>query len=506
MAHAIRRGPCVWTNYHGTASCQLSDRIELWNDDAPDGRTLLRDAAVLIQSVLRDAKAKGVTVRAVGSAWSPAPIALSPDGWQLETSRMNRTFRLAAGDLVPAHAADAGHMMLAQCGTLIDEINDRAEKDLGRSLRTTGASNGQTVAGAFATGTHGSVLDAGGIQDHLRAIQVVTPSNVWWIEPSEGFLSDAFVAACGAKPLRDDDAFSAAQVSVGSIGFVAAVVIETAPRYLVEVLQAKRVVGHDAIMMLCEGRFREFSAQFGRDEEPYFVQVIVNPYRPEKGKGLIKMMYRREWRPDYPHAGPAALGASYDTLSLLGDLIERFPFLRGWLLQRVMELSYPDGPKPVEPLPIGTWGEMTETHTPLGSLFNGSVTIARDDLSRAFRTIVDAYASGGGGNSVTVRFMQRAQGLLAPARFAHNAVIDFDGVRSSKSTESYRRVTAALDEAQIPFGRHWAKTNLLDAARVRADYGDALTRWLAAQARIMPDGGDRLLFYNPELAHLGLIA
>jgi len=504
MARAVRRGAQQWENYHGTASCRLADRIELWNDATVTGRETLSAAAHLIQHLLRQAKDKGVTVRAVGSGWSPAPIALSPEGWQLEMPRLNRTFRMATRDVQAG--VDPAALLLAQGGTLIDEINDRVERDLKRSMKTTGASNGQTIAGAIATGTHGSVVTAGGTQDHVRAVQIVTPSDIWWVEPAGGFLSDAFIAESGAKALRDDDAFEAARLSVGSLGVVTAVVLETVPRYLVEVYQAKRIVAAGEIDMLAAGDFRGFSKLIGRDEEPYFVQVIVNPYNPEKGKALVKLLYRREWRDDYPKPGPVPLGASYDTLTLLGDLLERFSFLRGWLLQRVMELAYPDAPKPGEPLPIGTWGEMTETHTPLGSLFNGSVTVAREELGSVFGTILEAYRAGGGGNSVTIRFMERATGLLAPARFDHNAVIDFDGVRSAASLDSYHKVVAALDAKGIAFGRHWAKTNSLDTARVREDYGDKLDRFLAAQARIMPDPADRALFRNPELMHLGLIA
>ena len=106
---------------------------------------------------------------------------------------------------------------------------------------------------------------------------------------------------------------------------------------------------------------------------------------------------------------------------------------------------------------------------------------------------------------VTCRFMDRAAGLLAPARFEHNAVIDFDGPRSRSSHRSYQRVTAALDAAGINFTRHWAKTNDLTAARVRRDYGADLDRWLAAQHRLMPDPADRAIFRNDELVRLGLI-
>lgn len=505
MAHFVSRGKQLWINYHGTAQCTVADRIELFNGSAISGRDVIREAAEVIKTLLRLAKVEGRAVRPIGSGWSPAPITLADDGWLIETARLNRGFRVARADLAPGAAVDPAALVLCQAGMTVDELNDRIEREMGRSLRTTGASNGQTIAGACATGTHGSVLDAGGIQDHVRAMQIVTPSGIHWIEPERPLFSDDFIRATGAEPLRSDAVFAAALVNVGALGFVSAIVLETVPRYLVRVIQKKRVVSRAEIAMLARGEFRAFARETAIDEDPYFVQLIVNPYSPDRGKALLKLLYKRPYQPDYTRHPPALLGAGYDALTLAGRIMEYFPLARGRVLQKLMEWSYASGPdESAEPV-LGTWGESTETHTPLGHLFNGSVTIPREELARAWDVIIRAFVKGGGGTVVTCRFMQRAAGLLAPARFAHNAVIDFDGPRSARSLHSYKRVTAALDAAGIPFARHWAKTNGLDAARVRADYGAAYDRWRAAQHMLMPDAQDRAVFHNAELARLGLI-
>src|SRR3546814_9904777 len=117
----------------------------------------------------------------------------------------------------------------------------------------------------------------------------------------------------------------------------------------------------------------------------------------------------------------------------------------------------------------GSWGEGLDTHRRMADLFNASVTIDRADLARAFERICAVYARYGGSTVVTVRFMERAQGLLAPARFTHNAVIDFDGPRSRRTADAYARVVECLDAEGIAFTRHWAKSCHLDAARVAAD-------------------------------------
>ena len=38
MAHVVSRGPQLWRNYHGTATCSLEDRMEIFNGAAITGR------------------------------------------------------------------------------------------------------------------------------------------------------------------------------------------------------------------------------------------------------------------------------------------------------------------------------------------------------------------------------------------------------------------------------------------------------------------------------------
>ncbi len=170
----------AWQNYHKTGTSKLLARYALRSGDGGTGREDLRQAADAVQAWLRQAKRH---VRAVGGAWSLSNIQLVQNGWMLNTRRFNRCFRLAAGDFANPATIDPGAFMLLEGGVLVDEVNDKLQ-EMGRSLSTSGASNGQTMPGACATATHGSVLTAGGIQQHVRAVQVVTPEGTWWIEPA----------------------------------------------------------------------------------------------------------------------------------------------------------------------------------------------------------------------------------------------------------------------------------------------------------------------------------
>lgn len=490
-----------WVNYHGTGSCERATRFALRSGDAARGRDELAAAARAVQGWLAEAQAAGKRVRPLGAGWSPSNVNIASDAWLLHTRRFNRCFRIGPDDVRPG--IDASALMLVEAGALVDEVSDKLEEQ-GRSLWTSGAGNGQTFAGACATGTHGSMVRHGGIQDHIRAVQIVTPGGIHWVEPASGVMADDFITAAGATALRDDAVFAAAQLPVGALGIVTALVVDSVPKYLVRPIQNLRRVDRAALDWLAAGDFRRFSAAYALDRDPDFVQMIVNPYKPFKRPAMLRFLYAEPWRDDYARATPAELGAGHDALSLLGRLLDDYPWARGALLQFAMKLGYAAGPDVDDPPVFGSWGEGLDTHRPLADLFNASVTIDRADLAHAFELICAVYARHGGSTVVTVRFMERAQGLLAPARFPHNAVIDFDGPRSDRTAEAYARVVELLDAEGVAFTRHWAKSCNLDGARVASDYGEDYRRWIAARDRLIPDPVHRELFRSEVLDGLGL--
>ena len=504
MAKVIRLGAQMWSNYHGTAACNLKERIELENGDEPDGRAYLKSVAETVLALLKDAKQYNIPVRPIGAGWSPAPINVVEDGWLVETMRLNRTFKLNADAVHPDCDIAPEALLLVQCGATVDEVYESAEQ-LGRSLRTGGASNGQSFAGACATGTHGSVWKSGGIQDHVRAIQLVTPERILWVAPSTSVLSDQFVKQTGSEILRDDRAFAAAQVHVGALGFITALLIETDPIFMVQNIQKAAKIKREHIDWLSGGAFKKFSREFGLNEEPYFQQVILNPFDPFDKRALLRFLYKRPFDQSIKPPPPPQMGAGYDALTLLGKVMANTDLFKAEILQLAMEKGYPSDRDVGDPPAIATWGNTTEEHNPIADLFNGSVTLERSRLSEVFDLIIESFRKGGGGTVVTLRFVHKAQGLLAPARWEDNVVIDFDGPNVESSHEGYKKVVEALDDARVPFTRHWGKTNNLDERRVKQDYEMHYANWRAAQAEIMPNELDRQVFANAELVKLGLV-
>ena len=495
--------PGEWKNYHETGTSQARARFTLRSGDGGRGREELCEASSELQKWLNMAKAQNIPVRPVGGAWSPSNIQIVQDGWMLHTRRFNRCFRLAAADFERPESTQPEDFILLDAGVQIDEINDKLE-EMKRSLVTTGASNGQTIAGACATGTHGSVINAGGIQQHVRAIQIVTPGGVHWIEPKAGLMSAGFVEDTGSTLMRDEDAFAAALIAVGSLGIVTAMVLETVPIYLVRPYMKLIDFGREDLQLLQDGQFRQFSEKFGVPGlDPYFVMVITNPHRPFAHKATVKFLYKFPYRDTYERQTPAELGAGYDAQTMITWILRNFPWARGWILQTIMRLGIGKG---VTGEVYGTWGETTEMHKPIAKGFTAAMFSDRSQLVRTFEALCQAFSGRGGSTAVTLRFLKGGPGLLSPARWPDTVAIDCDGPDSDTTEAAYLGMLDEFEAAQIPFALHWGKFGNLTAARVEQDYGNDLVRWKAVQARLLPTPEDRRLFRSVELDRLGLTA
>lgn len=505
MPHVTRKGPGKWTNYHETVSIWAQDQFELANgaNESPDPAVYFSQAASLIKALLAQAIAKAHDLRPVGGHWSFSELNRG-DGAILETRSSGRMFRVDRDDLHPECTADPSTLVFASGGTIIGELNAWLERN-GLSLKTSGASNGQTIAGAIATGTHGSVHGFGGFQNHVRAIHlVVSPTHSVWIEPtSSPTLTDAVAARFADNVIRDDALFGAAVVHLGGLGFVNAVVLEVAPIFMLEVVQRKMAIDMDWLHELERGEFRAVAARLGYDEEPYFHQIIVNPFAPFRKKALHRLLFKRPYRA-MPSLDFVDFGRLVDPMALLSELFEKFPLLRGPAIGAMMEMLYDDIPEdPASPL-LQTWGQTTPPHKNVGKLFSASFSISRQTLSVALDVMAKAFGQAGGGDVVfTLRFVGTSQGSLAFTRFPENVVIDLDGFRSDASRRAAHAVANALSNAGIPHGHHWGKMGMITPARVDLDYGADAASWRASRDILLP-AEMRTIFASAALRQWGL--
>ncbi|MCU1613985.1 MAG: Oxidoreductase [Frankiales bacterium] len=150
-----------------------------------------------IAAAVRTAAGAGRRVKPVGSGHSFTAIG-RPEDVQMVLDRH--------ADLVDV---DAGGLVTVQAGMPLHRLNTGLAAR-GWALTNLGDVDRQTVAGALATGTHGTGARFGGLATQLRGMELV--------------LADGTVLRC--SPDEHPDVFAAARVSLGALGVVSTVTLQ----------------------------------------------------------------------------------------------------------------------------------------------------------------------------------------------------------------------------------------------------------------------------------------
>jgi FAD-linked oxidoreductase len=155
-----------------------------------------------VAQVLTAAAADGRRVRPIGSGHSFSGIGLADDV-QVVCDRLSGIRELGDDGLVTVGAGTTLHRLGL-------ELLRR-----GWALTNLGDIDRQTVAGALATGTHGTGAHFGGLATQVRGLELVLPSGE--------------VLACDAD--RHPEVFAAARVGLGALGVVTAVTLQAVPAF-----------------------------------------------------------------------------------------------------------------------------------------------------------------------------------------------------------------------------------------------------------------------------------
>jgi hypothetical protein len=504
-----RTGQVRLQNVHGTVTFTPDSLVRI--EPGPDPRTRYTDTIRDVSAVLGQALAAGKRLRCLGRRWSVSPVATT-DGWLLDLSDTTSARWLASDDLMPDLAAgrDVAHL-LASGGASIRWINWTIHR-AGWSLQTTGASNGQAVAGAIATGTHGSSIHVGALHDTVAAIHVVvSPTEHWWVERKDHpTASPDFVARFGAKLVRDDELFSALQTSLGSLGIVVGVLFRCVRNFWLDLrryslsdagLPAGRISLAQLFDHLAAWRFDTLVGQpLARIRH---FDVVLNPYIPEKQCYLSAYVTA-----DQPPVGtPAEVTGEYrgtewtpDILQFVGGLAGGLPGGPAVATEIGLKTEYA---KPVTNTPRVWGGWFTGQDIPHGSLAC-SFGVSSDQLPLALNTILQVVRTRGKVPCVVAtRFVPRSPAWLGMNRFERTCMIDFDGVNVPGMAELLVEASGAFGAAGVPFTLHWGKwIESLTREHVERVYGDSVARWRAARARLLPDTRLAHTFSNEVLADI----
>jgi FAD/FMN-containing dehydrogenase len=492
-------GQHYWQNYHRNLTEGVTHIVDVWNPD-PSASTLEGYNATTrgLQEAIGYALHNHLELRAVGGRWSWAPVAVT-DGVLLNTRPLNYRFRI--GPQFRASQQDPRTLLFVQCGTSIADLNTYL-KARQLSLKTSGASNGQTIAGALSTGTHGAAIDVGAVPDYVVGLHLVcspTGKTVWLERKSDPVTTDGFADKLGATRTADDDLFNAALVSFGSFGIIHGVLIEVSPLYY---LQAWRKVMPRADLKKAMERLEFAGVQLPRQDRPFHFQVVLNPY--DKANAYVTVMYRYPSpQSDCQPSKPAGkIGPGENALEIIGAITDAAPDIVPATVSTVIKAEYGEYAGV-----CGTHGEIFGDTTTQGRTFSTAMGIPLANVTQAVEVAEQAVHDHEAPALVALRYVKSSRGTLAfTSHGERTCVLEMDGPWSARTQAACEQAWKKLTDDGIPYTFHWGKVNNLDDQRVRSMYGDRVKNWLAARRALL--GSDRLLlervFANRFLRQLDL--
>lgn len=499
----VATGQKSWENRHLTFKEDIDDLYDIWNDENPDLLAVYNSTTEGIQELLKQAIADGKSLRSLGGGWSFTKIATANNGRMVNTKNLCALFNISAGQVHGNYAGESNKLLFSQCGNSVLQLN-KYLKTKGRSLKTTGASNGQTIAGALSTGTHGSAIDFGSIPEYVVALHIIlSPTRHVWLERSSyPVMADAFPQRLNAELLRDDDLFNAALVGFGSMGFIHGVLLETESLYLLECHRQALPVDAKFLALMDTLDFNTYPSLPHGHERPFHFQVLINPYEKD-GNAYVTTMYKRPYRADYnpPQVNSAGIGPGDDAPAFLGLLSESAAVMVPLLVNKLIGSTY----KPYKDV-FGISGEIFSNTDTRGKVLSASIGIAMADTSKVFEVMNQINKDHGPFAGVfAFRYVKSTKATLGFTRFSPiTCVIELDGVMSNASYQLYDKLWDLLELKGIPFTFHWGKICTITPARMAYMYGSKIDQWKAARNTLLPDPAVRKAFTNPQIEAWGL--
>ncbi len=460
-----------WDTLHrnGPFSLKLLQVTELEGKaNMPSSVDRYNDAAQEIQRLIKEAHTNGHGFRPFGSRWSMSNIAHHRDRMHFN-SFMNIDLTVLPSDVQANSDYDPSNLFFFQCGNTIKEIS-LALGAHGKSLKTSGASNGQTIAGCISTGVHGSALDVGSVQDYVVGLNLIIGPNdadiIYLERKTKPALSDAFTQKIKARVIRDDALFNAVLVGLGSFGFVHGVLIEAEDRFLLK-RYVRKIDKKTALKLADTMDFKNSNFKIegetdanGKPKRPYHYKVFINQY-VDDDQYVVEAMYKKPYKTPYPDPFTAIEKSIYrDLIYLLISISEKFPKAIPWFIKRLEKSILPD----VNEETVGTLFETFWDAPYQGPAFACSFGVDHKNSSKALKLLTDLTVNEGPIPGIfAMRFAKQSEATMAFTKFPITCVIEIDGVLWQKSNkliglkEFSTRMIEVLQQHNIPFTIHWGK-------------------------------------------------
>jgi len=478
-----------------------------------------------VRAVVQDAFDSHQPLRVPGGRWSLSPIG-KPKGTLLDLSNYRRIGPVPDAWL-DAQAPGISPMLVA-AGMTVNVVN-RELSAKGLALQTSGASDGQTFAGAIATGTHGADMKVGALHDTVLALHlVISPKRSVLLQAADGALNENSAEAlsqwfgidCELK--SDDQLFDAARVHLGSMGVVLNVIVAAVPLYYLSRLRTAHQEGNSWRGVL--GSLRPKNANGLHPEDPDCLQLILHPYAPHPAgepRAWISSMRKLAFG---NQAGvitePKDVSLKSDLADLLPALVKVFESELKLPINSVLRAVtsaqlrgiYSSGTSSDSALPGAMFGPPDFLGIDFSPARGASAEYVFDATQArvAVEIILDTLTTQVGAQNqylggIGVRFVKGSSALLAPNAKPLSCFVELQSLFTDELPAIHAAIASALSAAAIPYGGHWGQWAMNTPAVAENWWGsNAIESWRAARADLLPQAKAREVFASPILEIAGL--
>jgi hypothetical protein len=354
------------------------------------------------------------------------------------------------------------------------------------------------------------------MQDYVRAIHIVTSeTDHYFLQPdSNPVISSSFSDVFGAKLINDDKLFYSAVVSFGSFGVVHGYIVEAVTLFMLETHCKKIDYDNAEAVYQTLGNFNHslsdnlkgFLQNFGlpSDEDPYHLDIIVNPYASSKNS-YLRVMYKEKLDKTKlsPPPGGSSTRVGDDIISLIGMMSDSasavVPVIVNGLFGGVAEeqSGYTQTPKNI-------FGDST-IYKPKGGSASTELGVPIERAAQAARTVMKIANQSNFAGLIGVRFVRNTKATLAFTKFSPlTCTIELPGLNSANTQNFYMKVFKGMDDLNIPFTLHWGQEGDYSRSRLTSMYGVKLTEWIDERNKFLPDPMQRYMFTNDFMKRCGL--
>ncbi len=415
-------GPFSWHNFSGT------------QEVAPEYMAAPTSAAELVRAVTL-ATQHGKRIRMTGSGHSHSDVAVTEDVLLTPTGLTD----VLTLDRSRLEDPDAPGLVRVESGITLRALDAYLDSQ-NLALENMGGYDAQTIVGAAMTGTHGSGLDYEPMAAQIVSLQVVGEGGrMYQVEPADGITKAAGFPGTleenGRIPVtlvQDDDVFHAMIVSIGSMGIVYSVVLQTDPKFWLDerrtLMKWSEVIAPDGFLeRVMTGRPIDDSAH-----PPEHYELQYNPYEVDGERSFLLTTrtrhYERPANGDTVRGQPltdALQGVVVATSGTIAWLVNTIPGSAPGLIEQALKAQVDENGYVSESYNVFNIGKVNETKA-LAVEVGFDLEDTRAALERSFE-IADQLRARRLMHSapVSLRFVAPTEAMISMAEGRPTAVLEF---------------------------------------------------------------------------------